>query len=108
MRSRYQPGPELFQRWVHVREEDEPGVAVYRPAGYPIPADGCRDGLEFRRDGTVIRYAPGPAGDAVGTPATWRATGPDALSVIGTDQGTAAFVIDALDADLLRLRIGKH
>ena len=104
MRSPFDPGPELFRRWVHVREEDEPGVSVYRPSGYPIPPARGRDGLEFRRDGTVIRYAPGPVDAPVGRPATWRATGPDALTVIDGDQDATAFVIDALGADLLRLR----
>lgn len=52
---------ELFRRWVHAREEDEGDVRVYRPAGYDLPPARGRGGLEFRPDGEVIVYGPGPA-----------------------------------------------
>ena len=53
--------PELIRRWVHAHEEDEGDVRVYRPAGYDLPPARGRRGLEFRPDGEVIVYGPGPA-----------------------------------------------
>jgi hypothetical protein len=48
-------------RWVHAHEEDEGDVRVYRPAGYDLPPARGRRGLEFRPDGEVVVYGPGPA-----------------------------------------------
>ena len=55
------PPPDLFRRWVHVREEDEGDLHVYRPAGADIPPARGRRGIEFRPDGEVLVYGPGPA-----------------------------------------------
>jgi hypothetical protein len=52
---------ELFGRWVHVREEDEGDVRVYRPSGSDIPPARGRGGLEFRPGGELLVYGPGPA-----------------------------------------------
>jgi hypothetical protein len=51
---------ELFRRWVHVREEDEDDVRVYRPADSDIPPARGRRGIEFRHDGGLLVYGPGP------------------------------------------------
>lgn len=56
-----EPPPELIRRWVHAHEEDEGDVRVYRPAGYDLPPARGRRGLEFRPDGEVTVYGPGPA-----------------------------------------------
>jgi hypothetical protein len=48
---------ELFQHWIHSREEDRGDVRVYRPADYDFPPARGRDGFELKRDGTLIRYA---------------------------------------------------
>ena len=97
------PPDALFRRWVHVREQDEPGVRVYRPASAPVPPARGRDGIEFRRDGTVIHYSPGPADRPVGRDGTWRAAGPGALAVRST-AGEKRYEILAVTDDELRLR----
>jgi hypothetical protein len=51
--------PELFRRWVHVHEEDEGDVRVYRPAGTELPPARGRRGIEFKPDGEVLLYGPG-------------------------------------------------
>jgi hypothetical protein len=58
----------LYRRWVHAREEDEGEVKVYRPAGYDLPPARGRRGIEFRPDGELLVYGPGPADKPVATP----------------------------------------
>ena len=60
--------PELFRRWVHAHEEDDGDVRVYRPAGYNLPPARGRRGLEFRPDGELLVYGPGPADKPVASP----------------------------------------
>jgi hypothetical protein len=97
------PPDPLFRRWVHVREQDEPGVRVYRPAGHPVPPARGRDGIEFRPDGTVIHYSPGPTDAPVGRASGWRAAGPTAL-VIRSGGDEKRYDILTVTDDLLRLR----
>jgi hypothetical protein len=53
--------PQLFQRWVHSREEDHDGLSVYRPVGYPLPPSRGRTGIEFLETGEAIFGGPGPS-----------------------------------------------
>ena len=62
------PPPDLFRRWVHVREEDEGDVRVYRPAGTELPPARGRRGIEFKPDGVVLVYGPGPADKPTASP----------------------------------------
>ena len=62
------PPPELYRRWVHAREEDEGDVHVYRPTGYALPPARGRRGIEFRPDGEVLVYGPGPADKPTASP----------------------------------------
>jgi hypothetical protein len=62
------PPPELFRRWVHAREEDEGDLRVYRPAGSDLPPARGRRGIEFRPDGEMLVYAPGPADKPTASP----------------------------------------
>ena len=52
---------DLYRRWIHAREEDEGDLSVYRPADYDLPPARGRRGIEFRPDGELLVYAPGPA-----------------------------------------------
>jgi len=65
------PPPELFRRWVHVHEEDEGDVRVYRPAGTELPPARGRRGIEFRPGGEVLVYGPGPVDKPVASPGSW-------------------------------------
>jgi hypothetical protein len=62
------PPPELFRRWVHAREEDKGDLRVYRPAGSDLPPARGRRGIEFRPDGEMLVYAPGPADKPTASP----------------------------------------
>ena len=62
------PPPDLYRRWVHAREEDEGDVHVYRPTGYALPPARGRRGIEFRPDGEVLVYGPGPADKPTASP----------------------------------------
>ncbi|MGH8795059.1 MAG: hypothetical protein ACRDXX_20755 [Stackebrandtia sp.] len=92
----------LLRRWVHVREEDEPGTAVYRPIDHPIPPARGRDGIEFLPDGASVYYDPGPADAPVGKTGTWTDEGDDRIRTefSGT---TTVYRIRELDEDVLRL-----
>jgi hypothetical protein len=95
----------LFRRWVHVREEDNPGVLVYRPADRPLPPARGRDGIEFRPDGTFVDYLPGPADAPTGSPGRWRADEARRLQLTyPAGRGSAAFDIVTVDDDVLHLR----
>ena len=59
---------DLYRRWVHSREEDEGDLRVYRPAGYDLPPARGRRGIEFRPDGEVLVYGPGPADRPTASP----------------------------------------
>jgi hypothetical protein len=59
---------DLYRRWIHAREEDEGDLHVYRPADYDLPPARGRRGIEFRPDGELLVYAPGPADKPVATP----------------------------------------
>ena len=78
---------ELFRRWVHVREEDEGDVRVYRPSGADIPPARGRRGIEFRPDGELLAYGPWPADRPTASPRPW-----DDVEIV------------SVEPDLLRLR----
>lgn len=59
---------DLYRRWIHAREEDEGDLRVYRPSDYDLPPARGRRAIEFRPDGELLVYAPGPADKPVATP----------------------------------------
>jgi len=65
----------LFQHWIHVREEDEGTVRVYRPAAAPLPPARGREGIEFRRSGEVILYRIAPADGTTALAGRWSGQG---------------------------------
>ena len=94
---------ELFRHWVHAREEDRPGVRVFRPGDRPLPPARGRDGIEFRPDGTARAYGPGPADKPVDrAPLTWT-TEPDGTLVVRSADGESRYDVVALTDDVLEL-----
>jgi hypothetical protein len=63
---------ELFRRWVHVREEDEGDVRVYRPADSDIPPARGRRAIEFRHGDEPLVYGPGAADRPTASPGSWE------------------------------------
>jgi hypothetical protein len=101
------PPGQLFRRWHHSFEEDRGDIQVFRPANYAFPRARGRVGLEFRADGTSIRYGIG-RGDAPTTePGRWQMVGSNRIQV-QSQAGTAASVnnleIVRLDENVLEVR----
>ncbi|MCK0112455.1 hypothetical protein MWU75_09930 [Ornithinimicrobium sp. F0845] len=84
------PGHEASLRgqWFHSHEEDQPGVAVYRPTSFAFPrARMPRDSITLGPDGSASVGRPGPADRTDQTPATWRVV--DDQVVVETEDGRA-------------------
>lgn len=95
----------LFQRWVHVREDDVGGTRVYRPAGHPLPPARGRDGIEIRADGTFVEWRTGPVDAPVAGPTgRWTVEGEDRLRLQRTGHADTILAIVAVTEQLLRVR----
>lgn len=100
-----EPPPELFRRWVHVAEDDEADVRVFRPFDHPIPPGRGRDGLEFRPDGTATRFTVGATDAPVRIDGRWRCpTRDEVYTDCPPDGNEAGFRIESVDDAELRLR----
>lgn len=52
---------DIFREWTHSFEEDVGDIQVFRPTGYDfIPSRMPRDGYDFKKNGEVVLYVPGP------------------------------------------------
>ena len=63
---------QLHKKWVHSYEEDADGAEAYRPSGYSLPPSRGRRGMEFKADGTFIRYDIAPSDGSLPVPGTWE------------------------------------
>ena len=63
---------QLHKRWTHSYEEDADGTEAYRPSGYDLPPSRGRRGMEFKADGTFIRYDIAPSDGSLPVPGTWE------------------------------------
>jgi hypothetical protein len=95
--------PELFRRWMHSHEEDDGDLRVYRPASYPFPPARGRRGLEFKPDGELVLYGPGPSDKPEATTGRWSPAGEGRVRVgdreleivsVGPDRLTARWSDD--------------
>ena len=94
----------LFKSWGHSREEDADGVTVYRPSGFKFPISRGRDGLEFRPDGTLLRFDAGLDDRGRTLAGSWKNLPDDALLVhADTDRSRKANII-ACEEGLLKVR----
>ena len=75
------PPTQLFKHWQHSFEEDRGDIQVFRPTEYPFPPARGRDGIEFRPDGTSIRYAIGRGDAPAPQPGRWQMTGQNKLQL---------------------------
>lgn len=101
------PPAQLFKHWQHSFEEDHGDIQVFRPAEYPFPPARGRAGIEFRSDGTSVRYAIG-RGDAPSAQlGQWRMTGQNRLQVQSQASSEAAggnIEIVRVDDSILEVR----
>ena len=63
---------QLHKKWIHSYEEDADGAEAYRPSGYNLPPARGRRGMEFKADGTFIRYDIAPTDGSLPVPGTWE------------------------------------
>lgn len=95
----------LFQRWVHVREDDTAGTRTYRPAGHPLPPARGRDGIEFRADGTFVEWRSGPADAPIAGPAgRWTAQGEGRLRLHRSGRPDTVLAVVTVTEQLLQVR----
>jgi hypothetical protein len=94
---------ELFRRWLHSHEEDDGDVRVYRPAGYDLPPARGRRGLEFRPDGELLVYGPGPTDKPQATAARWEPAGEHRARLLPSGD---ELEIVSVEPDRLQLRWG--
>ena len=98
--------PELFQHWIHSREEDQGDVQFFRPEGFAFPPSFGRDGIEMRPDGSFVQHDLGPADGTVQIPGRWTLQGPGQVAVrFGGKREDYAFTVVGVDAALLRIRL---
>jgi hypothetical protein len=74
---------QLFKHWQHSFEEDHGDIQVFRPAEYPFPPARGRAGIEFRPDGTSIRYAIGRGDAPTPQPGRWQMNEQNRLQMAG-------------------------
>lgn len=96
----------IFRHWIHSREEDQSGVLVYRPEGFPFPIAHGRDGFEMTPSGRFILEEVGPADGIITTTGRWTFLGQRrvAVSFIGVVKAGFTFEIVSLDDKVLRIR----
>jgi hypothetical protein len=99
---------ELFQHWVHAREEDRGELRVYRPAGYAFRPSRGRDGFELHRDGTLIRHLIGPADGTRTRTERWTDLGGNRLRIERAAGGGAeeseVWQIESCELGVLKIR----
>jgi hypothetical protein len=92
----------LIGTWWRVPEEDEPGLAVYRREGAPLPPARGRHGFTLHEGGRATLFGPGPTDRRESTESRWHLDAQGQLHVEGTSG--AAGAIAHLSDDRLTLR----
>ncbi len=98
---------QLHKKWIHSYEEDADGAEAYRPSGYDLPPSRGRRGMEFKADGTYIRYDIAPSDGPLPVPGTWEPVkGEKAvqIKVQGDRPETYRLEIVSLGDSLLRVK----
>ena len=84
---------------MHSHEEDRGDLQIYRPASYKFPPARGRYGLEFKRDGELVLYGPGPSDKPVARTERWSSAGSGRVRV-----GDRELEIVSVDSDRLTAR----
>ncbi|MCH7232700.1 hypothetical protein L0U85_17845 [Glycomyces sp. L485] len=101
-----EPPEELFRRWVHIAEEDEAGIRVYRPFEDPLSLGRGRDSIEFHPDGSVIRYEHSATDAPRAIDGRWRSPKLDEIYTSGApDELELSYRIVSVGPGELRMRL---
>ena len=97
---------EVFGHWMHSREEDTPGVRVYRPADHPFPPARWRHGLELLSNGTYIDHRLGPDDRSRRTTGRWVAEDARRIRLLPDDPNMNPQTLDlvSIEPGLLKVR----
>jgi hypothetical protein len=93
----------ILRRWLHSREEDTPGVRVYRPAGHAFPPSRGRPGLEFRPGGEFLRIGIGAADGTRAVRGRWEAAPGGRVRIVHDDGREEVLRIVSVDEEVLRI-----
>ncbi|GAB3660675.1 hypothetical protein [Glycomyces tarimensis] len=100
-----EPPQALFRRWVHIEEEDEAGVRVFRPFEDPVALGRGRDSIEFRPDGSVVRYEFSATDAPIVLDGQWRCPQQDEIYTSGSRGGLdLAYKVVSVEPGELRMR----
>lgn len=98
---------EIFQSWIHSREEDKDAVLAYRPKGHKFPPARGRAGFEIEKDGKFIDRPIAPADGNESVVGKWAPAGAGKIKVtFPLDPKRKAFTLEIVSCDgkLLRVR----
>jgi hypothetical protein len=94
----------VFKRWIHSREEDSPGIQVYRPPSYSFPASRGRTGFEISPDGGFLRIDIGAADGQRGIRGQWRVEPDQRVHITYGDGREEILTIISVDDEVLKIR----
>ena len=96
---------DLFQHWVHSREEEERGatIQIFRPAAsMDFPASRFRMAYKFARDGRCEFFFLAPNDGHHFKPCTWKISADKLMLQISANRGSTSYRIAELNGKILR------
>jgi hypothetical protein len=96
---------DLFQHWVHSREEEQPDVKIqtFRPAAsMDFPPSRFRMEYKFARDGRCEFLFLAPNDGHYFKPCTWTISADKLMLQISANRGTTSYSIAELNGKILR------
>jgi hypothetical protein len=100
--------PEVFNSWIHSREEDEGAVQAYRPKGFKFPPSRGRAGFEINKDGEFIDHPIAPADGNETVPGKWKLAGEGKIKVtFPKDAKRNPFTLEIASCDGKVLRVKR-
>jgi hypothetical protein len=96
---------DLFQHWVHSREEEERGatIQIFRPAAsMDFPPSWFRMQYKFARDGRCEFFFLAPNDGHYFKPCTWKISADKLMLQISTNRGSTSYKIAELNGKILR------
>jgi hypothetical protein len=100
--------PEVFNSWIHSREEDEGALQAYRPKGFKFPPSRGRAGFEINKDGEFIDHPIAPADGNETVPGKWESLGEGKIKVtFPKDSIRTPFTLEIVSCDGKVLRVKR-
>lgn len=100
--------PEVFNSWIHSREEDKGTDQAYRLKGFKFPPSRGRSGFEIQKDGEFIDHPIAPADGNETVPAKWESVGEGKIKVtFPKDAKRTPFTLEIVSCDGKVLRVRR-